>query len=88
MAIPDTKRCQTYINELARQAAIVREAVAAMKAMRVRFVTASPSTVDTARDGNADRVSTALDALDTAISASLWTRIIAARVETHEGRAL
>lgn len=86
--IADTKRCQTYINELAKQAIVIRTAVAVAKTMRDKFMRAVPITTGTCLEGNETKISTALDMLDIAVNSPLWVRLIAASVPSHEGKAL
>ena len=88
MALADSKKVQTMINVLAASVEEVRDAVARMKAVRVKFQTHNPSVVGTPLEGNVAAVNSALNALDAEVSKALWTQLIAAKVPSHRNRAL
>jgi hypothetical protein len=86
--VTDNKKCQTFINAAAREALVIRAAVARLKAIRTTFQTVNPSTVGTALQGNTTQLNNSLNAIDTEISKAVWDTLISAVVTSHEGKAL
>ena len=86
--VPDSKKCQTYINVLADAAADARSAIARMRAARVKFEAVNPSTTGTPLSGNVALVSGAISTLGAETDRMIWTAIIAAKVTTHGGGGL
>jgi hypothetical protein len=88
MALSDAKKVQTLINRVADEMIAVRAAVARIQATKALYQTASPSVVGTPLDGNVTALNNALTALQTEVDKAVWTGLIAARVPSHEGKAL
>ncbi len=88
MPISDSKKVATTINHLGDAAFLIREQVARMKAMVVKFQAANPSVVDTPLQGNDAALFAAVTALDAQISKPIWDTAINAVVKSHRGEAL
>lgn len=79
----DTKKVQTMVNIVGKNAEKVRNAVALMKAVRSMFQAVNPSTANTPLAGNEAAVSAAINALDAEISKPVWSGMIDAVSPTH-----
>ena len=86
--VANTKQVQSYINRLATAATLARQARDDMLLIRMLFKASAPNTTDTPIDGNENKISDAISALDIEISKNIWTQIIAADVPSHRGEAL
>jgi hypothetical protein len=88
MALSDAKKVQTIINRAADEMTAIRAALVRFQATKALFMAANPDVTGTALEGNTATLNTALGLLQAEADKAIWTALIAARVPSHEGKAL
>lgn len=89
MAVSDSKKVATYINRLGEEAQIIRDAIARIEIIQAKFDTANPSLTDTGLTaGNITTIKNATAAMKTEANRAVWTALINARVDSHQGKVL
>ena len=88
MAISDKKKCQSLINLVGQRVQSMRDDMAAIAALKAKYVTQSVDPTGTPLGGNVVALNTALTNLGTALNVNIFTQLIAAIVPSHSGDAL
>lgn len=86
--VPDTKKCQTFINALGKEAQVIRASRDRLLAIRTKWQSVNPATTGTPLDGNLTNVNNAITDLDTLMNRAVWDGMIVGIVPSHEGKAL
>ena len=84
MAISDTKKVQTLINEAARAI----EAARLISVVRAKYNAATPSITGTPLQGNGAAINTWLDSIEAILADPMADLFVASKVDSHRGEAL
>ena len=88
MPVSDKKKTQSLINHVGQRVQAMRAEMAAIVAVRDKFVTENVDPAGTPLDGNVAALTSALTTLNTALQSATFDALIAAVVPTHRGTAL
>lgn len=86
--VADTKKVQSFVNQLADVADVVKDSSDTLEALRTAYQTANPDVTGTPLDGNLAAVNAWINDLTTLANSATATGMIAARVPSHRGKAL
>lgn len=87
-SVPDQKKVADLVNAAGYAAQDIRTQVALLKTLRTTYLAVNPNVAGTPLAGNLSTLSAAIDTLDTAASAAIWTTMINAIVPSHQGNSL
>jgi len=86
--VPDSKKCQTFVNVIADTVAAMRAQLAILTALRAKFLALNPTVAGTPLAGRVAGLNSAYGALVTALADANFDAMIAARVPSHHNVAL
>jgi len=91
MPLADSKKVQSMVNIAAEQGEIIRAAIQKLKDTKAVFVAVNPDVTGTPLEGQVGNLNNVINDLDTLINVTdkaIWDGLIAAKVPSHEGKAL